>query len=162
MAKTFVFHGFGGSWYIITLPKNNSSPVKMGLLKRKVVFQPSTFRFKSYVSVRVGDCFKVIVGLQLWKFQQHEPPKTTSISCTFLHHNNNNNNNNNQQQITNAQKPPYHLPKEWPHNKHPGYLCCCSGLIHHKAEPCKNVVFKGNIAISFTQKSKLVNYPPVN
>ena len=35
-----------------TLPETNSSPLEMGLLKRKVVFQPSVFRF--HVSFREG------------------------------------------------------------------------------------------------------------
>ena len=92
--------------------------------------------------MRVGNFLKSLVGYTSGNFSNMNQQKTTSISCTFLHHNNNNNNNhnnNNQQQITNKQKPPSHSPKEWP-QEHPGYLCCCSGLIHHEAEPWTNVV----------------------
>ena len=37
-----------------TLPETNSSPLKMGLPNRKVVFQPSIFG--CYVSLREGKC----------------------------------------------------------------------------------------------------------
>ena len=42
----------GHDLLIFTLPETNSSPLKIGLPNRKVVFQPSIFR--GYVSFREG------------------------------------------------------------------------------------------------------------
>ena len=65
MLKNFLFVHLGGEGvknlkvnsriYIVELPETNSSPLKIGLPKRKVVFQPLFFRGELLVSGRVGD-----------------------------------------------------------------------------------------------------------
>ena len=46
---------------MITLPKTNSSPLKMDFSNRKVVFQPSIFRGELLVSGRVSWVFLEVV-----------------------------------------------------------------------------------------------------
>ena len=48
--------GFGQLSVLNTLPETNSSPMKIGLPNRKVVFQPSIFR--GYVSFREGSIYQ--------------------------------------------------------------------------------------------------------
>jgi len=60
---------------VYTLPETNSSPQKIGLPKRKVVFQPSIFR--GYVSFREGtfnppklpECKEIGHTLSIWGYE---------------------------------------------------------------------------------------------
>ena len=53
---------FMGTYKQVTLPETNSSPLKIGHPKRKLVFQPSIFR--CYVSFREGIYLGVISQLK--------------------------------------------------------------------------------------------------
>ena len=56
-----------------TLPETNSSPLKIGLPNRKVVFQPSIFR--SYVSFREGIWYIKAIG---WDERRPTPRRLIS------------------------------------------------------------------------------------
>ena len=52
---------FPASWNNFTLPETNSSPLKIGLPKRNIVFQPSIFRCELLVLGSVSFCILVVV-----------------------------------------------------------------------------------------------------
>ena len=73
-----------------TLPETNSSPLKMGLPKRKVVFQPTTFRCELLVSGRVILDTRDLIKLILCTFDQTSSPsagkaKSKTTVASFRH-----------------------------------------------------------------------------
>ena len=54
----------------VTLPKTNSSPLKIGCPKRKLLFQPSICR--CYISFREGNCTSI--PMLLWTCRLQSPP----------------------------------------------------------------------------------------
>ena len=64
-----------------TLPKTNSSPLKTGHPKRKLIFQPSIFR--GHVSFREGRSFFLL--LCLWRFSFFFQKVSGCLGSQFFH-----------------------------------------------------------------------------